>query len=261
MPQDVEKTDKSSKTGLIMKYIGKHGPKTEYNLYKELPGLSHGTIHFCLKKLTDEGALTSITSKKIERRSKKLYNLTFMGTVIYLASLLYWLEKDELSESEIARFWKDFEEKKQSNLIEFLEKQGALLKYAPFKEIRWLSEHYPGIIAGLLVIANTICRHPPSPYKKPFVTALFSTVIVKSSPKEIVDEGKELLGRLNVAFRDEFTDLFFQLVTFVNARGKIANIRLLRLAKERLKEREYETSELRRAIKLFGRQNLAAEKR
>ena len=258
--QEIEKAEKVPKTGLILDHIAEHGPKTEYDLYTELPRLSHGTIHFCLKKLTDSSVLTFIPSKKSEKRPKKLYNLTFMGTVTYLASFLHWRDS-ELRESEMAEYWKDFDEERQSEIVEFLEKQGRLLNYAPFQESRWLSDHYPGIIRGFLIIADTICHNPPSPYKKPLLIALFRAMRKESSEKETGNEKKDLIRRVEEAFRGEFTDLFFQIVVVTKSKGKTNNYRMRQLAEERLEERRHETAELEHAIRLFSKQDLTPEKR
>ncbi len=56
-------TDKTPKTMLILSLLAEQGPKTEYDLYKQLPKLSHGTIHFCLNKLAQEGAITYTQNK------------------------------------------------------------------------------------------------------------------------------------------------------------------------------------------------------
>ena len=253
-----QETEKVPKTALILTYIAEHGPKTEYDLYRELLGLSRVTIHFWLKKLADKGVLTFISSKNREKRLKKTYNLTFMGTVSYLAS---FLRPDiEQAESEMAEYWDGFNEESESELAEFLERQGRLLKYAPFQESRWLSEHYPEIIRGFLIIAGTMCRNPPSPYKKPLVFALFQAMKKEASKKEPVREKEELIYRVEEAFRDEFSDLFFQLIVFMKPKGKTNNYKLRQLAGERLEDRRHETVELEHAIELFGKQKTSSLK-
>src|SRR3990170_6402270 len=98
-----------SKTELILSYITEHGPKTEYDLYKQFPKLSHGTIHFCLNKLTQKGAISYIQSKHKKKQTKKLYHLTFIGTVTHVASVLYWRTM-KLTDSQIEERWKQFGE-------------------------------------------------------------------------------------------------------------------------------------------------------
>lgn len=254
-----QETEKIPKTALILGHIAEHGPKTEYDLYMELPGLSHGTIHFCLKKLTDEGGLTLIPSGKREKRPKKRYNLTFVGTVTYLASFFPRPEIG-IAEGEEAEYWANFEGETQSEILEFLEKQGRLQKYVPFQEIRWLCDHFPGIVRGFLIIASTICNHPPSPYKKPLVFLLFQAMRKENSEKETTDEEKHLTYRVEEAFRGEFTDLFFQLLCFMKAKGRTNNYKLRQLAEERLEDRRHETIETEHAVKLFSKQKTPPKK-
>ena len=236
-----QETEKVPKTALILGHIAEHGPKTEYDLYIELPRLSHGTIHFCLKKLTDKGGLALIPSGKREKRPKKLYNLTFVGTVTYIASFLPRPEIG-IAEGEEAEYWENFEDVTQSEILEFLEKQGRLQKYVPFQEIRWLCYHFPGIVRGFVIVANTICINPPSSYKKPLVFLLFQAIRKETSKKEITSEKKELINRVEETFRDEFTDLFFQLLCFMKAKGRTNNYKLRQLAEERLEDRRHENS-------------------
>jgi DNA-binding PadR family transcriptional regulator len=251
-----QETEKLPKTALILGHIAEHGPKTEYDLYSELPGVSHGTIHFCLKNLTEHGALMLIPSRKREKRPKKLYNLTFVGTVTYLASFFPRPEIG-IAKGEEAEYWENFEDEIQSEILEFLEKQGRLQKYVPFQEIRWLRDHFPGIVRGFVIVANTICSHPPSAYKKPLVFLLFQAMRKENSEKEATDEKKHLTYRVEEAFREEFTDLFFQLLCFMKAKGRTNNYKLRQLAEERLEDRRHETVELEQAIELFSKKRSA----
>ena len=166
----------------------------------------------------------------------------------------------EMAESEVAEYWENFDEETQGEIVAFLEKQGRLQKYVPFQEIRWLCDHYPRIVRGFLVIADTICHNPPSPYKKPLIVALFRAMREERSEKEEGRTKDELIRREEEAFRDEFTDLFFQLIVFMKPVGKTSNHRLRELAEERLEEKRHETVELEHAIKLFSKQGLAPEK-
>ena len=166
-----------------------------------------------------------------------------------------------MAESEVAEYWENFDEETQGEIVAFLEKQGRLQKYVPFQEIRWLCDHYPRIVRGFLVIADTICHNPPSPYKKPLIVALFRAMREERSEKEGGRTKDELIRREEEAFRDEFTDLFFQLIVFMKPVGKTSNHRLRELAEERLEEKRHETIELEHAIKLFSKQDLTPEKR
>ena len=157
-------TDKISKTELILSLIAEQGPKTEYDLYKQFPKLSHGTIHFCLNKLTHDGLINYTKNTHRKKQTKKLYYLTFIGTVTYVGSFLNW-QTMELTDSQIAERWKHFDEEEQGEIIKFLSKQGELLKYALFEEGKWLAEHYSGIARVFVIIADSICRDPPQPYK------------------------------------------------------------------------------------------------
>jgi DNA-binding PadR family transcriptional regulator len=250
-----QETEKLPKTALILDHIAEHGPKTEYDLYTELPGVSHGTIHFCLKKLTDEGGLTVISSRKREKRPRKLYNLTFIGTVTHLAS---YFPRPEIgiAEGEEAKYWASFDDEIQDEIVEFLEKQGGLQKYVPFQEIRWLCEHFPGIVRGLVVVATLICNSPPSPYKRPLVYLLFHATRKEDLEKEEAEEDKHLPYRIEEAFKERFTDLFFQLMLFLKSKGRTSNYKLRQLAEEHLEERIHETYYVKHAIELFGKQKL-----
>jgi DNA-binding PadR family transcriptional regulator len=248
-----QETEKLSKTALIIAHISEHGPKTEYDLYRELPGVSHGTIHYVLKNLTEQGALNIIPSRKGEKRPKKLYNLNFIGTVTNLAA---YFPRPEIgvAEGEEAEYWANFEEEIQPQIIEFLEKQGQLQKYVPFQEIRWLCEHFPGIVKGFIIIATTICNHPPFPLKKPLA------YLYRTTEKEEAKEKQDLICRTETAYREEFTDLFFQLLYLMRAKKRTNNYKLRRLAEEHLEEKIHETYEIKHAIRLLGKQNLTPEK-
>jgi hypothetical protein len=142
-----------------------------------------------------------------------------------------------------------------------LEKQGHLQKYVPFQEIRWLVDHFPGIVKGLLLAATILCKHPPSPYKKPLVYLLFHALSGRDLEKIEAEEKNNLTDRMETVFRREFTDLFFQLMSFLKSKGRTNNYRLRQLAEEHLEDRIHETHEIKHTIELFGRQNLTQKKR
>jgi DNA-binding PadR family transcriptional regulator len=240
-----------SKTELILSYITEHGPKTEYDLYKQFPKLSHGTIHFCLDKLTHTGALTSVLRKSGAKRRKKLYHLTFVGTVLYLASFIPPPSVSEkMTASEIRESWDRLEKEDRSEIIEILSKQGKLLEYAPFQEIRWLSDRVPKIITVFVVIANWIEENLSTPYvKKPIVHLL-----ILAERKEHVPTVEEMLERTQDAWRDEFTTRFFEVMRVLKHGGKMNNRRLLRLGEEQLEERKRDLEELEYAVTLFSKQ-------
>jgi DNA-binding PadR family transcriptional regulator len=253
-------TDEISKTQLILSLLAEQGPKTEYDLYKQLPKLSHGTIHFCLNKLTNDGAITFAQKKHGKGHAKKLYYLTFIGTVTHIAGYLYW-QTMELTDSQIDERWKQFDEEYADELIEFLCRQGKLLKYALFEESKWLKEHYSGIASIFAIIANTICLDPPQPYRNLLVVAAFASANKRRS--QLIDEKavetempskKELLELLQDAYRREFTRFFFELIVFIRHNDKaITNFRLRRLVEEALEEKRHETVGLELAEKLFSK--------
>ena len=252
-------TEKLPKTTLILEHIAEHGPKTEYDLYIDLPGLSHGTVHFCLKKLTEQGVLTLVPSRKKDKRPKKLYNLTFLGTVTYLSSFCLQPESD-IPEDEVAEYWKNFDDKTQRWVVEFLEKQGRLLKYMPFQEIGWLVDHFHGVVRGLLIVSTFLCRHPPPTYKKPLFYLLFHALSGRDIEKLAAEERNNLTDRMEMVFRREFTDLFFQLMFFLKSKGRTNNHRLRQLAEEHLEDRIHETFEIKHAVELFSRRKLTSDK-
>jgi len=241
-----------SKTELILSYITEQGPKTEYDLYKQFPKLSHGTIHFCLDKLTHSGALTSVLKKSGAKRRKKLHHLTFVGTVLYLASYSPLPSVSEkMTASEIRESWDRLEKEDRSEIIEILSKQGKLLEYAPFQEIKWLSDRVPRIITVFVVVANWIVENLPTPYvKKPIVALLISA----GEKEPHVPTKEEMLERTQDAWRDEFTTRFFEVMRVLKHEGRMSNRRLCRLAEEQLAERERDLEELEYAVRLFSKQ-------
>jgi DNA-binding PadR family transcriptional regulator len=251
-------TDEISKTQLIRSTLAEHGPKTEYDLYKQLPKLSHGTIHFCLNKLVQSGAITYVQSQHKKKQTKKQYHLTFIGTVTHVASTLYW-KTMKLTDSQIEERWKQFDEEEQEEIIEFLGKQGKLLNYALFEESHWLAEHYPGIARVFAIIAYIICEYPPQPYKNLLVAAATGkrhyAIFDWREREEKMPSTQELVELLQDAYRREFTRLFFESIAFMKHNSKATtNLRLQRLAEEELKEQKLETAGLEIAIQLFGKQ-------
>jgi DNA-binding PadR family transcriptional regulator len=247
---DTYEEEDVTKTELILSYLTEHGPKTEYDLYKQFPKLSHGTIHFCLDKLTHRGALTSVVKKSGRKRRKKLHHLTFVGTVLYLATCIpppYVSEK--MTVSEMRELWDRLEKEDRSEIIEILSKQGKLLEYAPFQEIKWLSDRFPKIITVLVVIANWIAENLPAPYAKKPIIAL----LIRAERKEPVPTEEELLERMQDVWRDEFTTHFFEVMRVWKHEGRMNNRRLLRLAEEQLEDRKRDLEELEYAVRLFSK--------
>jgi len=251
-------TDEISKTELLLSHLAEYGPKTEYELYKKFPKLSHGTIHFCLNKLTHDGkiAYSETPSRKGQRR--KQYYLTFIGTVSYVGSFLYWIN-EELTDDQIADRWKRFDEEEQVEIIEFLFRQGKLLKYGIFEESKWLDQHYPGIARILVLIAEFICRNPPPPYRNLFLVAVVQNAKARSasmggkSVEETLPSSEQLISREQDTFREEFTRLFFELIVLMKHKSKaVANLKLRRLAEEELEEKRQEMRGLELSVQLFS---------
>jgi DNA-binding PadR family transcriptional regulator len=240
-----------SKTELILSYITEHGPKTEYDLYKRFPKLSHGTIHFCLDKLTRSGALTSVVRKSGAKRRKKLYHLTFVGTVLYLASCRPSPSVSEnMTASEIRESWQRLEKENRSEIIRILSKQGKLLNYAPFQEIKWLSDRVPKITTVSVVIANWIAENLPTPYvKKPIIALL----ILAGEKEPRMPTVEEMLERTQDAWRNEFSNRFFEVMRVLKHEGRMNNRKLLRTVEEQLVERKKEIADLGYLAVLFSR--------
>jgi len=248
---DAYEEEDMTKTDLILSYITEHGPKTEYDLYKQFPKLSHGTIHFCLDKLTRRGALTSIVKKSGAKRRKKLYHLTFIGTVLYLAtSIPPAYMSEEMTASEIRESWDRLEKEDKSEIIRILSNQGKLLDYAPFQEIQWLSDRVPKIINVLVAIAIWIAENLPTPYvRKPIMALLF----LAGEKEPHLPTVEELLEMAQRAWRDEFTTRFFEALRILKHEGRMNNRRLLRLAEEQLEDRKRDLEELEYAVRLFSK--------
>ncbi len=247
-------TDKTPKTMLILSLLAEQGPKTEYDLYKQLPKLSHGTIHFCLNKLAQEGAITYTQNKHKNKQTKKLYYLTFIGTVTHVASSLYW-QTMKLTDSEIEKRWKQFDEVEQDEIIEFLAKQGKLLKYALFEESHWLAERYPRIARTFATIAYIICEYPPPPYKNLLLIAATGKRHDQKKLGEKEPRTHELLEQLQEAYRREFTRIFLETIVLMKHNGKATtNPKLKRLVEEEVEEQRHETAGLEQAMQLFSKQ-------
>ena len=248
---DTYEEEDMPKTELILSYITEHGPKTEYDLYKQFPKLSHGTIHFCLDKLTRRGALTSFQKKSRAKRRKKLYHLTFVGTVLYLASCVPQPPiSEKMTASEIRESWDRLEKEDKNEIIRILSTQGKLLEYAPFQEIKWLSDRVPKIISVLVAIANWIAENLPTPYVKKPIMALLILAGEKEPHLLTVEEMWEMAQR---AWRDEFTTRFFEALRILKHEGRMNNRKLRRLAEAQLEERKRDLEELEYAVRLFGK--------
>lgn len=248
-------SDEIPKTQLILSHLAEQGPKTEYDLYKQLPKLSHGTIHFCLNKLAKDGAITYVQTEQKNKQTKKQYYLTFLGTVTYVASTLYW-QTMKLTDSQIDERWKRFDEEEQEEIIEFLYRQGPLLKYSLFEESKWLAAHYPGIGRVFAIIAHIICSRPPEAYKHLLIAAAAGKKQYPSITGQIeegIPSDRNLIDLLQDAYRREFTSLFFESIALMKHSGKsVTNLKLRRLAEEELEEQKREQNGLELAIQLFG---------
>jgi DNA-binding PadR family transcriptional regulator len=250
---DAPETEEVSRTELMLDYLIEHGPKTEYDLYKQFPKLSHGTIHFCLKSLTDMHALTFVLRKSGTRRRKKLYYLTFIGTVLYLAYFLHSVS-GEMTDSEIGEFWEHFEKEHRDEIIEVLERQGKLLEYAPFQEIRWLSGRVPKIINLFVGIAGWIAAVLPTPHAL-YVENMIISDLIRSAMKEkpLEPTEAEMLESMEGTWRDEFTDRFFGVMDVLKYKKGMNNRKLRELAEEQLDDKEMDIRKLERCVMLFGR--------
>jgi DNA-binding PadR family transcriptional regulator len=243
------------KTDLIICHIAENGPKTEYNLYKELPKLSHGTIHYVLNKLSEAGFIETKPSKGKEKRPQKLYQLTFMGATSYLSWFLP-TNFSKYTQKELDEFDEHFVKEIHHKIVKFLNEQGPLLKYAPFQEINWLVEHYPEITREFLVIADLIARHPPRPYKSPLTVVLIALIKNRSNGVErsSIEEGAEFSKAENEAYRGEFTDLFFQLMFFKKRKCGTGNRDLRLLAEEVLDFKKMDARKAESIVLLFSKQ-------
>jgi DNA-binding PadR family transcriptional regulator len=246
-----------SKTQLILSILADQGPKTEYELYKQLPKISHGTIHYCLDKLAHSGAIAYVQSKHKKNQTKKQYYLTFIGTLTRVASFLHWWNKD-LTESQEGERWKRFEEKRQEEMVEFLAMQGKLLNYALFEEIHWLVKHFPGVARVYAILANVILEDPPSPFWNPLIAA----VAARGNASHLDSKGfggkirrAQIIEHLQDAYRREFTRQFFEVVVIMKHRGEAtANAKLRQQAQKELEEEKHALAGLEYALRFFDRQ-------
>jgi hypothetical protein len=135
-----------------------------------------------------------------------------------------------------------------------------LQEYVPFQEIRWLNEHFPGLIRGLVVVATLVCDSLPSLHEKPLSYLLFRAARKEDVEKDTAKEDKYLHYLVEEAFRRKFTDLFFQLMFFLKSRGRTNNYRLRQFAEEYLEDRIHETVEIKHGVELFSRRKLSSDK-
>jgi hypothetical protein len=241
-----------SKTELILLVIAERAPVTEYDLYKHFPKYSHGTIHFCINKLATEGAITC-NETKIKNRLTKQYGLTFIGTLSILSGTIpHPSELMGLSDNEKEERWKEFD---AEAIIEFLCKQGNLLKYEIFEESEWLAEHYPRIAKVLSFIALKICEEPPDLYKNVFQFVAENEKKSKKHKPTPDNEWKSdetLFEHLQNAYRREFTRVFFESIPFLEHNDKsTTNQRLQHLVEDMIEGRKQEISALKQTSQLF----------
>jgi DNA-binding Lrp family transcriptional regulator len=113
--------------------------------------IDYKRVHELISPLEKKGYVKAFGKKLSQRGGKmELYGLTFKGTIAYLASLQLERPTGIVKPGEsIEDFIKRDDHEKESyqkkvleKLMPFLERQGKLLDYALFKEIRWLASRY-----------------------------------------------------------------------------------------------------------------------
>ena len=175
-----------------------------------------------------------------------------------MGSSLYW-QAMELTDSQIEERWANFDDVEREEIIEFLSRQGKLLKYAVFEESKWLADLYPQIARASAIISFVICEHPPEPCKN----LLLSMAAGKKhyllfdwkELKEKMPSHQELIELLQEAYRREFTRLFFESIVVMKHNSKVTtNLKLQRLAQEELGKQKQDMAGLELVIQLFDKQ-------
>ena len=239
-------SDETPKTQLILSHLAEQGPKTEYDLYKQLPNLSHGTIHFCLNKLHQDGCLTLFNDSKENQRKKKLFQLTFRGVILYLNTLhldplnnvealkLFkntslediWKAQEQFQEQFIVEHLDEFE-----NLTHVLEDCGKRIDYPLFKEIPWLVNHFGhSVLYDILYSAQVLEAVPPH-----------ASIELAFIGKKI-EEGAEIVNQLKWASQSDQEDEIQRSIEQRNSDADDYN-QLVTL-NQQLKETQKELSEM-----------------
>ena len=158
--------DSKSKTGKIdaqSEIIRVLAEKKTLNMWeiKEQKQLFYSTVHKAINALQKEGLVEPVKAQKSEKGvNTTLFSLTFKGFVRYLASQPeLWHPKEIASVREAELLAKKQEQKKKefSELIGITEAYGELLKYAIFREIRWLTERYgPYLLHDIVDVARLV---------------------------------------------------------------------------------------------------------
>jgi DNA-binding PadR family transcriptional regulator len=184
------RTQGNSKAYFVLSHIAKHGPKTEYEFYKDwdvVPGvvkkgkkaekISRGTINYCLNKLSEIGLLRCLPSNDGTGRPKKQFYLTFQGAISYINSLHleppiesripsageslldYSKRREKEEEQYLDEHSGEFEK-----LTHFLKDCGEKLDYVLFKEAPWLVNHYGHLILYDFLDAAFVLEAVPNVY-------------------------------------------------------------------------------------------------
>jgi hypothetical protein len=157
-----------------------------------------------------------------------------------------------LTNSEIEKQGKEIDD---DAFIEFICKQGELLDYDLFKESKWLADRYPKIARTLALFAARVCDNPPLPIKNvaQFIIAHGSKNSWKTNAESDYEwQNDPLFDRLQDAYKNEFTKVFFEMLPSLEHNEKsTTNRRLQRLVEDLIVEKKQEISALEETSQLF----------
>ena len=158
----MEQTRETTKPELkIINALIKNPELGQYKMPKET-NLSYRTILRTLKPLENEGIIKQIRTEPSTKggKEKKIYSLTFKGTLAYLNSINPqsndYLVKDNFCYSPTKAneiITKKIQPLKLNTLEIFLENYGKQKDLPIFKQISWLREHYGLDVFRAIVLA------------------------------------------------------------------------------------------------------------
>jgi DNA-binding PadR family transcriptional regulator len=213
----------------IVKALIKNPELGQYKMPKETK-LSYRTILRTLKPLENEGLIKQIRTEPSTKggKEKKIYSLTFKGTLTYLNSIAPksndYLVKDNFCYStnkanEIIT--KKIQPLKLNTLEIFLENCGKQHDLPIFKQINWLREHYGLDVFRAIVLAasSTIDKD-----KLPNLNKIKKNMIASGEKTENIELTLKDFQWLDEDFlRETFTEEIAIQLTKLKGKGDLQN--------------------------------------
>ena len=214
----------------IIKALIKNPELGQYKMPKETK-LSYRTILRTLKPLENEGIIKQIRTEPSKKggKEKKIYSLTFKGTLIYLKSITPQLD-DYLTEDNIIHYTlskaneiiiKKIQPLKLNNVETFLENFGKQQNLPIFTHISWLREHYGIEAFRAIVFAASLTLGRA---KAPNLNWVKKALIEKGDKAEEVELTLKSFRGLDEGFlREAFEEEFGKQLTHLRGTGDLRN--------------------------------------